>query len=56
MSEKDEEEKEEIPIEVLYDAFRTAAILSFLKKSSGKCHTHCGFLNSEDGWTFSRYS
>ena len=36
MSEKDEEKKEEIPIEVLYDAFRTAAILSFFEKEFGK--------------------
>ena len=35
MSEEDEEKKEEIPIEVLYDAFRTAAILSFFEKEFG---------------------
>ena len=32
-----EEEKEEgIPVEVVYDAFRTAAILSFFEKEFGK--------------------
>ena len=35
MGEEDEEKKEEIPIEVLYDAFRTAAILSFFEKEFG---------------------
>jgi len=35
MSEENEEKKEEIPIEVLYDAFRTAAILSFFEKEFG---------------------
>ena len=34
MSEEKKEE-EEIPIEVLYDAFRTAAILSFFEKEFG---------------------
>jgi len=39
MSEETNEEKkeeEEIPIEALYDAFRTAAILSFFEKEFGK--------------------
>jgi len=35
MSKNNEEKKEEIPIEVLYDAFRTAAILSFFEKEFG---------------------
>ena len=37
MSEEEkEEEEEEIPVEVVYDALRAAAILSFFEKEFGK--------------------
>ena len=35
-NEEEKEEEEEIPIEVVYDAFRTAAIVSFFEKEFGK--------------------
>jgi len=36
MSEEEKEEEEEIPVEVVYDALRAAAILSFFEKEFGK--------------------
>ena len=36
MSEEEKEEEEEIPVEVVYDALRAAAIVSFFEKEFGK--------------------
>jgi len=36
MSEEEKEEEEEIPVEIVYDALRAAAIVSFFEKEFGK--------------------